>query len=96
MKLYSINPLIYMKNKKLPLHTKIFIGLFTGLAAGLISNIFFNGNPNVLWTVNNLAYPLGQVFLRLIFMIIVPLIFSAIALGVADFGEGIGIECGSI
>lgn len=76
-----------MKGKKLPLHTKIFIGLFSGLAAGLVCNVFFNRNQNVLWFVNNLAYPVGQVFLRLIFMIIVPLIFAAIALGVADFGD---------
>lgn len=76
-----------MMGKKLPLHTKIFIGLFAGLIAGLFCNIFFNGNPNVTWFVNNIAYPVGQVFLRLIFMIIVPLIFAAIALGVADFGD---------
>lgn len=76
-----------MEKKQLPLHTKIFIGLFAGLVAGLLCNVFLNGNESVLWIVNNIAYPAGQIFLRLIFMIIVPLIFAAIALGVADFGD---------
>ena len=76
-----------MNKKKLPLHVKIFIGLLSGLALGLLSNIFLNGNQNILWLVSNVAYPVGQIFLRMIFMIIVPLIFTAIVLGVADFRD---------
>lgn len=73
--------------KKLPLHTKIFIGLFTGLALGILTNFFFSGNDDVKWFAANIAQPAGQIFLRMIFMIIVPLIFTAIALGVADFRD---------
>ncbi|MBI1937842.1 MAG: dicarboxylate/amino acid:cation symporter [Ignavibacteriales bacterium] len=73
--------------KKLPLHTKIFIGLFAGLALGILTNFFFSGNENVTWFAANIAQPAGQIFLRMIFMIIVPLIFTAIALGVADFRD---------
>ncbi|RJP74315.1 MAG: dicarboxylate/amino acid:cation symporter [Ignavibacteriales bacterium] len=73
--------------QKLPLHTKIFIGLAVGLIAGLLCNIFLNGSEEVKWVVSNIAYPAGQVFLRMIFMIIVPLIFTAIVLGVADFSD---------
>jgi len=76
-----------MKKKKLPLHTKILIGLFVGVFFGLLSNIFLNGNKDIQWLVSNIAYPVGQLFLRLIFMIIIPLIFSAIVLGVADFKD---------
>ncbi|MGE5353883.1 MAG: dicarboxylate/amino acid:cation symporter [Acidobacteriota bacterium] len=76
-----------MKRGKLSLHVKIFIGLATGLLAGLFCNIFFNGSPEIQWIVSNVSYPLGQVFLRLIFMIIIPLIFTAIVLGVADFSD---------
>ncbi|MCU7501400.1 MAG: cation:dicarboxylase symporter family transporter, partial [Ignavibacteria bacterium] len=72
-----------MKRGKLSLHVKIFIGLAVGLLAGLLCNIFFNGSPEIQWIVSNVSYPLGQVFLRLIFMIIIPLIFTAIVLGVA-------------
>lgn len=73
--------------KKLPLHIKIFIGLLTGLIIGLLCNVFLPGNPNVSWFVISVAYPVGQIFLRMIFMIIVPLIFTAIVLGVADFRD---------
>ncbi len=73
--------------KKLPLHIKILIGLLTGLFIGLLCNVFLPGNPNVSWFVISVAYPVGQIFLRMIFMIIVPLIFTAIVLGVADFRD---------
>jgi len=76
-----------MSNKSLPLHTKIFIGLFIGLILGLAANIFFPGDESVKWVVNNIAYPAGQIFLRMIFMLIIPLIFSAIVLGIADFRD---------
>jgi DAACS family dicarboxylate/amino acid:cation (Na+ or H+) symporter len=73
--------------KKLALHTQIFIGLTAGLVAGLLVNIFFPNDETVKWIAKEIAYPIGQVFLRLIFMVIVPLIFSALALGVADLGD---------
>lgn len=73
--------------KKLQLHTKIFIGLFVGLVLGLSANFFFSGSDWVKWTASNIAQPVGQIFLRMVFMIIVPLIFTAIALGVADFRD---------
>lgn len=76
-----------MKKKSFPLHTKILIGLFVGVFFGLLVNIFLNGNKDIQWLVSNIAYPVGQLFLRLIFMIIIPLIFSAIVLGVADFRD---------
>jgi len=76
-----------MKEKKLPLHTKILIGLFAGIFFGLLSNIFLNGNKDIQWFVANVAYPVGQIFLRMIFMTIIPLIFCAIVLGVADFRD---------
>src|SRR5688500_13971549 len=33
------------------------------------------------WVVVNLAEPIGQVFLRLVLMVVLPLIFSALVLG---------------
>jgi len=73
--------------KKLPLHTKIIIGLLTGLIAGLIVDSLYPQNQNVQWFVSNVSYPAGQIFLRMIFMIVIPLIFTAIVLGVADFND---------
>jgi DAACS family dicarboxylate/amino acid:cation (Na+ or H+) symporter len=77
-----------MTQKKLiPLHKQIFIGLFIGLIAGLAVNFFAPQSEAVKWIASNVAYPIGQVFLRMIFMVIVPLIFSAIVLGVSDLGD---------
>jgi len=76
-----------MLKKKLPLHTRILFGLLIGLISGLIVNTLYPTNQNVQWFVSNIAYPTGQIFLRMIFMIVIPLIFTAIVLGVADFKD---------
>jgi DAACS family dicarboxylate/amino acid:cation (Na+ or H+) symporter len=39
------------------------------------------------WWAVNVADPLGRVFLRLIFMVVIPLVFSALALGVVGLGD---------
>jgi len=69
------------------LHSKILIGLLIGLILGLISNVLFAESENLKWIVNNISNPLGQIFIRMIFMIVIPLIFTAIVLGVADFRD---------
>ncbi len=68
------------------LHNKILLGLATGIVVGLISN-FFMDKDQIQWIVRYVSYPLGQIFLRMIFMIVVPLVFVAIVLGVADFRD---------
>jgi len=73
--------------RRLALHTKIFIGLSVGIVAGLICNALWAGAPQLEWLIKNLISPLGQVFLRIIFMAVIPLIFSALALGVAELGD---------
>jgi DAACS family dicarboxylate/amino acid:cation (Na+ or H+) symporter len=39
------------------------------------------------WVATNVADPLGKVFLRLIFMVVIPLVFSALALGALEMGD---------
>ncbi|MGQ9573992.1 MAG: cation:dicarboxylate symporter family transporter, partial [Thermoguttaceae bacterium] len=39
------------------------------------------------WAASNLADPLGRVFLRLILMVVLPLVFSALALAVVEMGN---------
>ena len=68
-------------------HTKIFIGLAVGIALGLACNALLAGNPTLEWLLKNIIAPLGQLFMRLIFMAVIPLIFSALALGVAELGD---------
>ncbi|MFN2316813.1 MAG: dicarboxylate/amino acid:cation symporter [Gemmatimonadales bacterium] len=69
------------------LHTKILLGLAIGASLGVASNIFFTNAPELIWIVDNVANPVGQIFLRMLFMIVVPLILSSVALGVASLGD---------
>lgn len=66
------------------LHTKIIIGLLVGLFAGLICTLTIGPeNSSLNWVIENITEPLGQVWLRLLLMIVIPLIVSAIIIGIA-------------
>ncbi len=69
------------------LHTKIVLGLVLGAAAGLAANVWAADAPWVKWVDTNVAGPAGQIFLRLLLMTVVPLVFTSIALGVAQLGD---------
>src|SRR5678815_4431436 len=76
------------KPKGMPLHTKILIGLLVGVLGGLIVNSTLGGtNPNVLWFISNITQPIGTLFLSLLLMIVVPLVFSSLVVGVAGIGD---------
>ena len=70
-----------------PLYRRILIGLVTGAILGLAANYLAGGDPRLAWFASNVSEPLGRVFLRLIFMVVLPLIISALALGVAGLGD---------
>jgi len=76
-----------MVRSPIPQHTKIFLGLIVGIALGLVCNGLWADEPTLEWLVKNIIAPFGQLFLRLIFMVVIPLIFSALALGVAELGD---------
>ena len=70
------------------LHTKILIGLAAGGIAGAGANLTLGPDHPVIAAVNEyLAVPVGQVFLRMLFMVVMPLVFASIALGVAGLGD---------
>lgn len=76
------------KPKGIPLHTKILIGLGIGVIAGVAVNRLVGGNhPRVVWIVDNFTQPVGQLFLRLLLMIVVLLVFSSLVVGVAGIGD---------
>jgi len=76
------------KPKGMPLHTKILIGLVVGVIAGIAVNRLVGGDhPRVVWFVDNITQPVGQLFLRLLLMIVVPLVFSSLVVGVAGIGD---------
>lgn len=76
------------KPKGRPLHTKILVGLIVGVIAGIAVNRFVGGDhPRVVWLVDNITQPVGQLFLRSLLMIVVVLVFSSLVVGVAGIGD---------
>lgn len=77
--------------KRLALHTKILIGLGVGAVLGIAANTIGAGNQavsdKVLWVAKYISDPIGQVFLRMLFMVVVPLVFASLSLGVAQLGD---------
>ena len=76
------------KPKGIALHTKILLGLLVGVLGGLGVNWTLGGDhPNVVWLVSNITQPVGTLFLSLLLMIVVPLVFSSLVVGVAGIGD---------
>jgi DAACS family dicarboxylate/amino acid:cation (Na+ or H+) symporter len=74
--------------KGLALHTKILIGLLVGVIGGIAVNRGLGGdNPNLVWFIKNFTEPIGQLFLNLLLMIVVPLVLSSLIVGVAGIGD---------
>jgi DAACS family dicarboxylate/amino acid:cation (Na+ or H+) symporter len=70
------------------LHTKILLGLAVGAAIGVATNLTVGAaHPTVELVNKYVAVPVGQVFLRMLFMVVMPLVFASIALGVAGLGD---------
>ena len=73
---------------KLQLHWKMLIGFLAGLALGLIAHYGAGSDAGwVQWLTTYVTQPAGTLFLRLIFMLVIPLLFSALIIGVAEMGD---------
>src|SRR6185503_10662487 len=68
---------------RLPLHTRMLIGGVVGAGGGVLAYFLAGDSPLLAGFVKYVTQPVGQVFLRLLFMLVLPLIFAALALGVA-------------
>ena len=78
-----------MKNKKkLGLTTLIFIALIAGAITGIIINYCIPSNKIVDdFIVSGLFYVVGQGFIRLMRMLVVPLVFCSIVCGSMAVGD---------
>jgi len=68
----------------------ILIGLLVGGLIGLFFYEFKNHElygPIITQITNNLFFPIGNLFLSALFMVIVPLVFSSLIVGVADMNN---------
>ncbi|MBS4192048.1 cation:dicarboxylase symporter family transporter [Bacillus sp. FJAT-49705] len=68
-----------MKKFKFSLAYQILVGLILGITVGAI----FYGNP----AVETYLQPIGDIFIRLIKMIVVPIVISTLIIGVAGTGD---------
>ncbi|MGZ8779823.1 MAG: cation:dicarboxylate symporter family transporter, partial [Thermoanaerobaculia bacterium] len=74
--------------RRVPLHTKILIGLVLGAAVGGTMNAIVGANdPNLAFVTRHITDPIGQLFLRLLLLLVVPLVFSSLVVGVAGLGD---------
>ncbi len=71
----------------MPLHTRILIGLVVGVIAGGGCRLLLGDDLRLQQFVTYFAEPFGRLFMRLIFMLVIPLLFSALALGVVGLGD---------
>lgn len=77
---------------------KILAGMAGGVVAGMVARTVFAPSPVLDWFTENVAHFTGQLFIRLIFMVVIPLVVSSLVLGVVELGDvrrlgRIGLRC---
>ena len=75
------------KKRGLGLQWQMLIGFLVGLTLGLI---VYSTQRDAAWVETFTTYvtqPIGQIFLRLLFMLVIPLLFSALVVGISEMGE---------
>ena len=74
-----------------PLANRILIGLVIGVVAGIITLLIGQSAPGVLTTMQGVSTsvldPFGQIFLRMLFFVVIPLVFASLAGGVLQLGR---------
>ena len=75
------------KGRGISLQWQMLVGFLVGLLFGLIANATAGDAPWVEWISTYVTGPIGQIFLRLIFMMVIPLLVSALIVGIAEMGD---------
>jgi DAACS family dicarboxylate/amino acid:cation (Na+ or H+) symporter len=73
------------------LANRILVGLALGVVAATVVLLLADFVPGLLegarWVAFNLFDPLGQIFLRMLFFVVIPLVFASLAGGVVQLGD---------
>ncbi len=74
-----------------PLANRILIGLVIGVVAGIATLVIAKAVPDLLprvrWVATNILDPFGQIFLRALFFVVIPLVFASLTGGVLQLGR---------
>lgn len=80
-------PIDPVPRRRLGAATRVFLGLVLGAGLGSLANLLWSGEPRLEWAVAHLTEPVGQIWLRTLMMVVLPLVFASLALGVAGLGD---------
>jgi DAACS family dicarboxylate/amino acid:cation (Na+ or H+) symporter len=72
------------------LHTRLLLALVAGFVAGAVAHAYGSG-PALDFVGTEILRPIGQIFLRTIFMTVVPMVFAALVIGVYELGREHGL-----
>jgi len=65
-------------------HRSLLVALLLGACLGLLANALFPGSSVLEGVVRYVAEPIGRIFIRLLLMLVIPVIFSALVIGIGD------------
>ncbi|MGL4675960.1 MAG: cation:dicarboxylate symporter family transporter, partial [Wohlfahrtiimonas sp.] len=74
------------------LHSRKFkfslgVQIMIALAFGIIVGSILHGSTNQAWVIDNILNPAGQIFIKMIQMIVVPIVISTLIVGIAGVGD---------
>ena len=73
-----------MKTPRIPLVWQIVIGLVAGIVIGYLLNIY---PAHSEWLVAQVLKPAGDIFIKLMKMIVIPVVFSCLVVGIAGHSD---------
>jgi 8-oxo-dGTP pyrophosphatase MutT (NUDIX family) len=65
----------------------ILAGMVVGGGLGVLAHVFAADSPALAWMIRNVTEPAGTVFLRLLFVLVIPILISALPLGIVGVGD---------
>src|SRR5512139_631395 len=75
------------ERRGISLQWQMLVGFLVGLVLGLVANATAGDAAWIEWVSTYVTGPIGQIFLRLIFMLVIPLLISALIVGISEMGD---------